>query len=200
MKKSVLQMLRLVLLVAGLLPFAVRAEEAGVLLWMIDNPVIDRFGTEYGVADYVDPAGLSVNAARVAVTGDDGATVYLNLYKDAGDGDMVLTDKSVAFLANDPDLGVQTAEIWASVAGMTADSYSYAIELGAMSGGAFTVLAVSDAQTYAQLRDRFVSVDPLLYPVDAWTPHTYAVPEPTGGVLMLLGVALLALRRKEVCL
>lgn len=179
----------LLLLVSPLAP--VRADEAGALLWMVDCPeIIDRGSVD----GYVSPEGMSVTAARVVATDADGASVYLNLCYDGGDGDFVVTEISLAALTSDYRAG----PLWASLAGLSnAESYTYAIELGTMDGGMWNVLAVSDAHSFSQL-DTFIQYDAMSVPVDIWCPHSYSVPEPSSGILLLVGAALLALRRKEV--
>lgn len=167
----------------------VLADEAGVLLWMVDNPEIVDRGS---VAGYVSPEGLSATAARVVATDSDGASVYLNLCYDAGDGDFVVTDISLASLTSDYRAG----PLWASFSGLdNPESFFYAIELGTVSDGGWTALAVSDVYTFAQL-DRFTSYDAMSVPVDIWMPHSYSVPEPSSGLLLIMGMAVLALRRK----
>lgn len=167
------------------------ADEAGVLLWMVDTPEIVDRGSVDG---YVSPEGLTVTAARVVATDADGASVYLNLCYDAGDGAFVETEISMAALTSDYRAG----PLWASLSGLSdVESYYYAIELGTLVGGSWNILAVSDPHTFAQL-ENFIQYDTMSVPTDIWSPHAYSAPEPTSGLLFLIGAALLALRRKEV--
>lgn len=180
-----------ILLLVGSSLMPARADEAGALLWMIERPdIVDR-----GPADgYVSPEGLSITGARVVATDSDGASVYLNLCYDGGDGDFVVTEISLASLTSDYRAG----PLWASLAGLSnAESYTYAIELGTMDHGMWNVLAVSDPHSFSQL-DAFVAYDAMSVPVDIWSPHSYSIPEPSSGILLLVGAALLMLRRKEV--
>lgn len=170
---------------------SVIADEAGVLLWMVDTPEIVDRGSVDG---YVSPEGLTATAARVVATDADGVSVYLNLCYDAGDGSFVETEISMATLTSDYRAG----PLWASLSSLSdAESYNYAIELGTLVGGEWNILAVSDSRTFSQL-ENFVQYDAMSVPIDIWTPQAYSVPEPTSGLLILIGVALLALRRKEV--
>ena len=82
--------------------------------------------------------------------------------------------------------------------------YSFMIELGNwdVNSGTWTMVAMSDVKSYTQLRDGghvgVWSGDTIdaLYP-EAWAVSSYTVPEPTGGMLFVIGGALLALRRRR---
>jgi len=130
--------------------------------------------------------------AMVGVADGDGANVaYLDIKStpDAG----VATSK---FLATDGDAGWD-ATGWADFGDYAQDGYVFYVE---------TYLNDSDtpvwgyspatAQTYQQL----VAANHVYVPgsTDPQNVTAWAVPEPTGGVLLLLGLAALALRRKEV--
>ena len=168
--------------------------EGGALLWMVDGneSVIDQRG---GVSSYVSPEGLSVSAARVVAVDEDGASVYLNLCYDDG-YEFVVTEITMAALNEDRQAG----PIWASfdsLGGMSPESYSYMIELGTIVDGAWMTLAVSEASTFSKLAN-FTTYDPMSLPSDIWMPTVYMVPEPSSALLVLIGGALLALRRRKV--
>ena len=167
------------------------ADEAGVLLWMVDEvEIVDR-GL---LGEYVSPEGYRATAARVVARDSEGTAVYLNLSYDAGDGSFVETDVSLATLTSDYRAG----PLWASLSGVqdSVESYAFAIELGTMVEGTWTILALSDALTFTQL-ENFIQYDSMMVPAEIWAPHSYSVPEPSSGLLVVVGVALLALRRKE---
>ena len=76
------------------------------------------------------------------------------------------------------------------------------IELGNWDNGTWTMVAMSQAVNYTQLEsDHHVNVwsDQTIDPQvpDVWAVSTYTVPEPTGGMLFVIGGALLALRRRR---
>lgn len=192
--RSFLKRLALCLLASAGLAGAVRADEAGVLYWMVSNPSIVRNGkTVSSLADYKSPEGYVAEAARVVAT-KDGETVFLKLYEDTtGGGDFALTEWTEADLAG----GYRTGPIVASLAGLKAESYTYAIELGTVVDGGWVTLAVSDPHTFGEIAE-FSNLDGLSLPAAIWRPTTYNVPEPTGGLLSLLGLAVLVLRRKEM--
>ena len=78
--------------------------------------------------------------------------------------------------------------------------YAFVIELGNWDGSAWSTLAVSETVTYADLAanshiDNVSGYNP--NPITPWAPSSYVVPEPTSGMLVLVGAALLALRRRR---
>ena len=63
-----------------------------------------------------------------------------------------------------------------------------------------TVIGVSEGLTYEQAISQNRLIDDLssmAASVQAWTGSSYAAPEPTSGLLLLLGGALLALKRRR---
>ena len=78
--------------------------------------------------------------------------------------------------------------------------FSFIVELGNIdSSDKWTTVATSAATAYSDLGDyihQTFDINPGQLAV--WTPAQFtAVPEPSGGLLTLMGVALLALRRKR---
>ena len=90
----------------------------------------------------------------------------------------------------------------ADVTAYASDSpeYAFVIELGNYDGSNWSMLAVSETVTYTDLAanshiDNVSGYNP--NPVTPWMPSSYVVPEPTSGMLVLVGAALLALRRRR---
>lgn len=123
--------------------------------------------------------------ARLAVEGSSGT--YLNLYTDdyvklnsGADGSVSLSD-------------VVNLDTLAGVGGY--ESGSFFVEL--LNDG--DVVFKSETKTYAQLGDYLSSMKGYAQPGDTYAFGGFtAVPEPTSGLLLLLGVAGLALRRKKM--
>ncbi len=79
-------------------------------------------------------------------------------------------------------------------------SYSFYIELGNYANNVFTGTDRSEYKSYNQLLDSgYISLGaPNITPTIGWSGGTYkAVPEPTSGLLLVIGGALLALRRRR---
>ena len=84
------------------------------------------------------------------------------------------------------------------VSAVNGDSGSFYIELFNYENGAWNSLAVSETKSYSQLAATGALTTTLVSIPTAWTGGTYSVPEPTSGVLMLIGLAGLALKRRKI--
>ena len=169
---------------AAALAYAVQARAEGDLLLyfqIVDNPtIINLAGTEVPYGDYTWN-GLGVTAARAP----------LNLSYNAG-GTLTPTGVSVV------DMNVHMP----LYAAMPDDpsSLSFAIELGNYNNGTWTTLATSGSLDYTSLKNSgytYSAGDLALATLTAWAPTAYPVPEPSSGLLALLGAGLLALRRRR---
>ena len=180
------------------------AEDAPVLYWMVSDPtIITPGGGTSTIGEYYSPTvkddqgnAAQVNAVRVAATGG-GETIFLDLSPSSSD----FSYGNITFV-EPPDY--KAGPMWADLSALAAtgqyESFSFAIELGYLNDDftEFSVLAVSESAAYADLQ-KFISFNPADFPVTVpWTPTPYAVPEPSGAMLVLIGAALMALRRKEV--
>ena len=182
-----------------------------ILYWMIDNSAtVEKDGVTSSVSSFFDNYGAPANsafAARVRVTGGDiqaGQDVFLDLYipgygLDVGGGEYGVEFSEVGGYWG---AGVPTGNQSPSgdySAGTP--EYSFIVELGNIdTSDNWTTVATSAAKAYSDLGDyihQTFDINPGQLAV--WTPTQFtAVPEPSGGLLTLMGVALLALRRRRM--
>ena len=180
----------------------VHAEGDLLLYFQIsDSAVVELFGYSTPWESYVSPAGYSIDTARVVATKDGESEVLMlgqivnDVPESIGDGELDL-DGSVR-----PPSGFVIVTDYAS------PEWSFAIELGSYDTGDWTTLASSATLTYQQLASGegsgtsyITTYDPQSLTVTVgWAPTTYNVPEPSSGLLVLIGAGLLALRRGRAC-
>jgi hypothetical protein len=181
-----------------------------VLYWMIDaSSSVDDGGKSKTIKDFVDAyttADSSV-AARIRVTGGNiTEDTFLDLhYPDGSNWDGTL---GVDFVNNAGywGAGVPVGN-QSPVADYSAGSpeYSFIVEIGNVTYDAssdtasWSPLAVSDAATYSDL-GAYIHAQFDMNPASGavWNAMSFrAVPEPSGGLLTAMGLALLALRRRR---
>lgn len=184
--------------------------EDGVLYWMIDTTatVIPNGGSaDMSLSDYFSSFGSdSEFAARVRVTGGNiSGETFLDLYYGQSigfdDGEFGVDfefDGTGAPYVGTP-YGIQAAVPSNYSAG--SPEYSFIIEIGNVTDDAWTTVASSSA-TYSELiASKYIhplSDLDVPSPTAIWSPAQFqAVPEPSGGLLTMMGLALLALRRKR---
>ena len=213
---------RIAVLAAMVMAASVSDAGDDVLYWMIDGNATITTDAESSppttatIGDFFDNIGdyfpdLSTGegsafAARIRVTGgdiQDGQDVFLDLYIpgygiDEGGGAYGVEFSSVGGYWG---AGVPTGNQSPSgdySAGTP--EYSFIVELGNIDASDnWTTLAQSAATAYSQLGDyihQTFDINPSSMAV--WTPTDFTVaPEPSSGLLMVMGMAFLALRRKR---
>lgn len=206
-----MHLLKITAFAAALLVAGVSVADEDVLYWMIDSSAtVEKDGVTSSVSSFFDNYGAPANsafAARVRVTGGDiqeGQDVFLDLYipgygLDVGGGEYGVEFSEVGGYWG---AGVPTGNQSPSgnySAGTP--EFSFIVELGNIdSSDNWTTVATSAATAYSDLGDyihQTFDINPGQLAV--WTPASFqAVPEPSGGLLTLMGVALLALRRKRL--
>lgn len=192
------------------------AGENDVLYWMIDGSaqVEQEDGTKVSVStffsDYAPTTSDSSFAARVRVKGGGvPEDTFLSLY--AGDG--IVADGSLG--VDFEDLGgywgagvPEGNQSPLSAAGYSVGSpeFSFIVELGNIawddgSGGwSWTTVATSGAAASYNSLGNYIHETFDLSPGKSavWMPTEFvAVPEPSGGILVVIGTAILALRRRR---
>lgn len=90
---------------------------------------------------------------------------------------------------------------YANLEGVEGAGYSYYIEVMGYDttyGESPVVIAVSSQLRYSDASGHLVDSLSSLASVTAWTGTAYSAPEPTSGLLLLVGASLLALKRRKV--
>ena len=186
-----------------------------VLYWMVDgSATVDNGGGETSsISSFFSDYGASADssfAARVRVTGGDisGDTFLALYYSEGGESWMDSGEFGVDF--SDIGAGYYGAGVpegnQSPIGSFSAGSpeYSFVIELGnVVNDGSdnwtWTTVATSAATAYSSLGE-FIHQSFDLNPgaIATWSPTTFtAVPEPSGALMSVLGLALLALRRRR---
>lgn len=173
---SVLRMAAIGMMALG--AFVARATEE-VLWWQVpDDPDVLTF--QQGI---VLASELDADEARVITS--DGTYLVMPPYGGL-DAD---------------SFGIPMGAAWYAILPDNPEGLSFMIELGNWDDDDNWVgIAQSQSYTYAQLRDHIVrdwdTPDPKPA-VSIWIADGYVVPEPSSGILLLIGGGLLALRRKR---
>lgn len=198
--------------VALLAAFACGAADGDfLLLWQVDEPDIERIGGgSTPIADF-SVGGRAVNRVQVGVTDTTtgGLVRYLELWSYNGETAVAENLHTTAMILPDGEGDYCAGPTYANIGDYRDAKYTFAIELGNYNNGQFDVMAKSESYTYAMLQAdpndegvNHITAGELFIPSYlAWTGARYtevtSVPEPSGGLLMLVGAALLALRRRR---
>ena len=184
-------------LVASMLVASLSCEAADggeVLWWMIG----DNYSSIEGTATdgtTMTAGELKVTDARVRYEGTDGSKGYLKLYG-LDEGGNVYSLDGVA------GVGLP-AEYFADLSGLSGTSYSFVLELGNWKEGSWVHTSMeSQAASYESLvANKHISQWHETTPTygTPWKPTTgyTVVPEPSSGLMLLVGGAFLMLRRRR---
>ena len=205
-------LLKITAFAAALFVAGVSVADDDILYWMIDSSAtVAKEGKTSSVASFFENYGApqdSAFAARVRVTGgniQEGQDVFLDLYipgygldVDGGEYGVEFSEVGGYWGAGVPTGNQSPSGDYSA----GTPEFSFIVELGNIdSGDNWTTVATSAAKAYSDLGDyihQTFDINP--GQIAVWTPaqFTAAVPEPSGGLLTLMGVALLALRRKRL--
>ncbi|MDO5318533.1 MAG: PEP-CTERM sorting domain-containing protein [bacterium] len=190
---------------------AVRAGDESVLWWMFDETTeindINGSGATFTIDTLVgrgDAAGKTVNAIRIGAYDGDTLLGYLTINDGGPGGGNNLPYYSMP--TEDFDTGGESWNAGPTYANLgsyaTMPEVSFMIELGNWdaslgAGNEWQILAHSDPGTMESLKDFLDVADFDMHTTLEWTGGSYSVPEPSSGLLILIGGALLALRRRR---
>lgn len=177
------------------------ASEASYLYWQVDlnDSGITKTGNTYSFNNN-EIGGFRV----VAVGGENQSQSYnWGTYDTAtstgyqGDSGYVSFERVYATPTNVSGNDYLISEIGSS---FTNESYTYYVEIlasdtSSVIGVGTTGLTYADAKTQGRLVTSLSDIGAA--PLEAWTGGAYAAPEPTSGLLLLVGGALLVLRRRR---
>lgn len=167
------------LFIAAVIGFITCTTQAAYLYWQVNT-------------DDFEDAGIDAEYARVVAVDVSGNETILSI------ADKVTGETKTGSSLSAVDLG--TAVI--NLAQLTDPAaYSFFIELVNYNAGFDVVGRTTENVTYAKLvQQQFIDVgDTMMIPqANVWHGTPYSVPEPTGGLLVMFGLGLLALKRKRV--
>jgi hypothetical protein len=182
-------MKKLIAICAVSLSLGAFADSDSYLYWFVQDSVTWKTGDTAANYDTVRIGVL--NSSGDKVTDNSGSAVYLSLYS------ITDTSKSYDSMGLDRDSGLGNSG-YAALGTYAGEGYSYYIELlndTTFAGRSVDTLAYSSAATWI-----LTDISQTAIPSSAWSSATYTtapVPEPTSGMLLLFGLAGLALRRKR---
>ena len=197
MDRKMVNALKKVLLLTAAFALALNCEAAGggeVLWWMIGDNYESIIGTDAKTGETMTAGQLGVTDARIGYEDASGNRTYLTLYGIDDQG-------TVHALEGAAGVGLP-AEYFADLSGISDLGYSFVLELGHWEEDSGWVATSMEASaTYQELvAGKHISNWDNTAPTygTPWTPSNFSVvPEPSSGLMVLVGTALLMLRRKR---
>ena len=151
-------------------------------------------------ASFVANASYLYWQLEEAPAGIEGATVGA-IWAKKGDTYQILTSSydggSGTYVPAPNEMNEYSADL--SVLGGNLADWSFFIELkNGTVGSPGTTVGFSNYMTYSEAASNISATGALIdMPLAVWHGDTYAAPEPTSAMLMLLGTAFLGLRRRQ---
>ena len=185
-----------VFLIVSMFVVSNSCEAAGggeVLWWMIGDNYESIIGTDAKTGETMTAAQLGVTDARIGYEDASGNRTYLTLYGIDDQG-------TVHALEGAAGVGLP-AEYFADLSGISDLGYSFVLELGHWENNQWINTSMEASATYQELvAGKHISNWDNTAPTygTPWTPSNFSVvPEPSSGLMVLVGTALLMLRRKR---
>lgn len=197
MDRKMVNVLRKVLFLTAAFALTLSCEAAGggeVLWWLIGENYKSITGTNEKTGETMTAGELGVTDARIGYEDASGNRTYLTLYGIDDQG-------TVYALEGAAGVGLP-AEYFADLSGISDLGYSFVLELGHWEQDSGWVATSMEASaTYQELvAGKHISNWDNTAPTygTPWTPSNFSVvPEPSSGLMVLVGTALLMLRRKR---
>ena len=170
------------------------AEGGEVLWWMVGEDYKSITGTVTSDRSTMTAEQLGVTDARIRWQDESGKFGYLTLYGLDADG-------NVHTLEGSAGVGLP-AEFFGDLGGLSDESYSFVLELGNYDDGSWVHTSMeSEVVKYETLvANKHISEWRETTPTygTPWKPTNFTVvPEPNSGLMLLVGGALLMLRRRK---
>ena len=185
-----------VFLIVSMFVVSNSCEAAGggeVLWWMIGDNYESIIGTDAKTGETMTAGQLGVTDARIGYEDASGNRTYLTLYGIDDQG-------TVHALEGAAGVGLP-AEYFADLSGISDLGYSFVLELGHWENNQWINTSMEASATYQELvAGKHISNWDNTAPTygTPWTPSNFSVvPEPSSGLMVLVGTALLMLRRKR---
>ncbi|MBR0504379.1 MAG: PEP-CTERM sorting domain-containing protein [Kiritimatiellae bacterium] len=171
------------------------------------NEYVSTYAQTYNNFDEGGHSGKIAGARTVFFDANGNGPSLMNIYqyiegswRDTGFTDTFINDKDT------PTTVVGTGGgMYSHFTASDPNELSFAIELGNWENGEWVALATSGTMSYSSMtvtsQDGMhilqMADDITLANFQPWSPNAYNVPEPSSGLLMLIGASLLALRRRR---
>lgn len=179
-----------------------------VLLWMFDDPdIIELDGSRIKAEDLIGRGqadGKGVNAVRVATVDSDGNKLYLDLFDrwdtsmENGYGDFIRLPTEF-ITQNDYLAGPAFADLTGLNLDDTGRMFMMEIGYALFEGDKLTewMIMASASDSYENLHNKWIVERELsTHGGTHWSPEM-SVPEPSSGILSLIGSLVLCLKRKN---